>query len=687
MYQRSYYNRLLSILILGSLAIVVRVGFTAEPETPKTLSEETKAERDQRMAWWRDARFGMFIHWGVYSVPAGVYNGKQIGGIGEWIMNSAKIPVAEYRQYATEFNPVKYDPDEWVRLAKGAGMKYIVITSKHHDGFALFDSKASDWNVVKATPYGKDLLEPLAEACKKHGLKLGFYYSQAQDWNNPGGAAAGGHWDKSQDGSMDDYVRNVAVPQVKEILTKYGPIAVIWWDTPVDMNKDRAEMLLPLLRLQPGIIQNNRLGGGYSGDTETPEQFIPATGFPNRDWETCMTLNDTWGYKSTDNNWKSAKTLIRNLIDIASKGGNYLLNVGPTSEGLIPEQSVERLKSIGQWMSTNGEAIHGTHASPFKVQLAWGRCTQKPIPEGTRLYLHIFDWPKDGKLTVPGILNEVRTAYLLSDAKQSRLEVIRKDESLVVSVPTQAPDATASVVVLDLLGKPDITDPPSIAADFATFVDSLDVTIQSPRENVEIHYTLDGSDPVFSSPMADGPVRLTQTTMVSARCFRAGKPVSGVARKQFQQVQPMSATAVDEVEPGLQYACYEGDWEKLPDFDKLRSVKEGTTSDLDLSHRLKDDQFGLVYKGFVRIPKTGIYVFSVESDDGSRLLIGDRQVVDNDRLHGMQEKSGEIALVEGLHPMRVEFFERNGDEGLVVSYKGPGIPKQKIPSSQLFHRP
>ena len=183
--------------------------------------------------------------------------------------------MAEYRQFAKQFNPVKYNADQWVRLAKQAGMKYIVITSKHHDGFAMFNSQASDWNIVKATPFGRDPLKELAAACKKHGIKLGFYYSQAQDWNNPGGAAAGGHWDKAQDGDMTEYIRKVAAPQVREILSHYGKISVLWWDTPVNMTKERADMLLPLLRLQPGIIYNNRLGGGYKGDTETPEQYVP----------------------------------------------------------------------------------------------------------------------------------------------------------------------------------------------------------------------------------------------------------------------------------------------------------------------------------------------------------------------------------------------------------------------------
>jgi len=442
----------------GKHATVVALDVQGKPEIykPDPYADETPAERDARMKWWREARFGMFIHWGVYSVPAGTYKGKRIGGIGEWIMHNAKIPVAEYREFAKQFNPVKYNADEWVRTAKGAGMKYIVITSKHHDGFAMFNSKASDWNIMKASPFGRDPLKELAAACKKHGLKLGFYYSQAQDWNNPGGAAAGGHWDKAQDGDMTEYIRNVAAPQVREILSNYGPISVLWWDTPVDMTKERAELLLALLRLQPGIIHNNRLGAGYKGDTETPEQFVPATGYPGRDWETCMTMNDTWGYKSYDQNWKSTETLVRNLVDIASKGGNYLLNVGPTSEGLIPAPSVERLKAIGAWMKLNREAVYATTASPFK-RLPWGRCTKKLSPASATLYLHVFDWPKDGKLVVPGLKNNPERAWLLADKKPLATE--SSSEGLTISVPAAAPDPISSTVVLRIKGALEIEQP------------------------------------------------------------------------------------------------------------------------------------------------------------------------------------------------------------------------------------
>jgi alpha-L-fucosidase len=432
--------------------------------------------KDERMKWWREARFGMFIHWGVYAVPAGTHNGQKINRIGEWIMNRGKISVADYKNYARQFNPVKYDPDAWVRMAKDAGMKYIVITSKHHDGFALFDSKASTWDIVDATPYGKDLIKPLAEACRKHGIKLGLYYSHAQDWVNPGGAVArkkasegwanpdsaridaytaanSGHWDPAQTTkTMAQYIDDVAVPQVREILTQYGDIAVLWWDTPTGMTDEFAEKIQPLLALQPNIITNDRLKRpNFPGDFKTPEQRIPALSeLDGKDWETCMTMNGTWGYKSYDDKWKSAETMIRNLLDIASKGGNYLLNVGPKADGTFPAESVERLKAVGAWMKMNGEAVYGTKGSPLQP-LAWGRCTKKEHDANTTLYLSVFNWPGDGKLVVPGIKNEVRSATLLATGKSVKTKAA--DGGLTITLPDQAPDPVATVIKVEVKGK------------------------------------------------------------------------------------------------------------------------------------------------------------------------------------------------------------------------------------------
>ncbi len=437
---------LLAVLVSGARAL------EGDP-----YANETQAQRDGRMNWWREAKFGMFIHWGVYAVPAGSYKGKPVGDIGEWIMWNAKIPVRDYRGFAQRFNPSKYEPAAWAALAKEAGMRYMIITAKHHDGFALFPSSASKWNVVEATPWKKDLLAPLATAARAQGLKFGLYYSQAQDWNNPGGAKAemldGGGWDEAQKGAFDSYIDAVAVPQVTEILTKYQP-DVLWWDTPHLMTPPRAAKFAKLLALRPGIIHNNRLGGGYPGDTETPEQEIPATGFPGRDWETCMTMNDTWGFKSDDHNWKPLSTIITNLVDITSKGGNYLLNVGPTAEGEIPAESIQLLKGVGAWMKVNGESIYGTRSTPFK-SLPWGRCTVKDAGADTILYLHVLNWPADGKLLIPGLANPIKEATLL--AGRGSLVFEKSPNGPLLSVPAAAPDAICSTLKVLIQGKPEVT--------------------------------------------------------------------------------------------------------------------------------------------------------------------------------------------------------------------------------------
>jgi len=438
----------LTLLLASALAFVS----LASAQTNQTTKIETREQHDARMAWFRDAKFGMFIHWGVYAVPAGTYKGEQINGIGEWIMLRGKIPVADYRAYAKEFNPVKYDPQAWADIAKDAGMKYIVITAKHHDGFALFPSDVTEWDIADATPYKKDLITPLAEATRRDGLKFGTYYSQAQDWNHPGGAKSGYKegegWDEAHKGSFDEYLTKIAVPQTREILTRIKP-DVLWWDTPTWMTPERAKPLNDLLALSPGLVVNNRLGGGYKGDTETPEQHIPATGYGGRDWETCMTMNGTWGFKSYDHSWKSTETILRNLIDIVSKGGNYLLNVGPTAEGEIPAPSIERLKQVGVWMKVNGAAIYGTTASPF-AKLTWGRCTKKITAAGGTLYLHVFDWPTDGKLVIPGLQSKVTDARLLATGAELSAKVAGND--VVVMLPAKAPDAIASVVEVAFAG-------------------------------------------------------------------------------------------------------------------------------------------------------------------------------------------------------------------------------------------
>ncbi len=432
----------------------------------KAAAPESTADRDRRMAWWRQARLGMFIHWGLYAVPAGDYHGKRAKDIGEWIMSWANIPRADYEQFAPQFNPVKFDAAEWVRIAKDAGMKYIVITSKHHDGFAMFNSTVSDYDIVDRTPYKKDVLKALSEEAKKQGVRFCVYYS-IMDWHHPSqyidapgkDPTAGNHANKMKPDQKATYVSYMK-SQLKEIITQYDP-GVLWFDGEWGdwwTEPDGQDLYAYVRGLKPDIIINNRVGKGrkgmeglsktdqvYAGDFGTPEQQIPANGLPGVDWESCMTMNDTWGFKSYDNNWKSSQTLIRNIVDIASKGGNYLLNVGPTAEGVIPAPSVERLAAIGKWTKTNGEAIYGTGASPFSTQLAFGRATSKP----GKLYLHVFMWPSDGKLQVPAIKGRVAKAYLLADRAKA-LQVASAADGLTITLPATAPDADASVIALDL---------------------------------------------------------------------------------------------------------------------------------------------------------------------------------------------------------------------------------------------
>ena len=491
-------NILIPLLILACSG----VGSAAEVTFKGPYDDETVQQRDARMAWWREARFGLFIHWGVYAVPAGTHKGEQIENIGEWIMHYGQIPVAEYQQYAKQFNPVKYDPEAWVRMAKDAGMKYIVITAKHHDGFALFDTAASDWNIVEATPYGKDVLKPLAEAARKHGIKLGFYYSQAQDWIHPGGAFWDGHgWDPAQEGSMDDYLRDIAVPQVRELFTNYGEVSILWWDTPIDMTPERAAMFDGLVDLQPGIIVNNRLLYGVDGDLRTPEQHIPATGL-DYDWEACQTMNTTWGYKSYDDEWKSSEQLIRNLVDSASKGGNYLLNVGPMANGEIPQASIERLKDVGEWMRVNSSSIHGTTASPF-VRLKWGRATKKEYLNATDLFLHVFDWPKDGLLRVDGLHSEVSGAYFMADFQQ-QIPIDKTPAGVVLQLPDKPLDEVDTVIVLKITGKLDVERIlPGQDGDGVLVLAMSDVNIHNPGYGGKVELRQDGNSASYLDGWTD----------------------------------------------------------------------------------------------------------------------------------------------------------------------------------------
>ena len=419
--------------------------------------------REARLAWFREAKFGLFIHWGLYAIPAGEWKGQAVPGIGEWIMYRARIPVPEYEGLARQWNPVRFDAEAWVRLAQDAGMRYIVITSKHHDGFALFGSKASPWNVVDATPFKRDILKELAAACAKAKMPLGFYYSQAQDWHEPNGA--GNEWDFGPDDKkdFDRYLREKAEPQVRELLTGYGPVALVWFDTPRLMTPERAQRFTDLVRsLQPETLIDGRLGA--AGDyVSTGDNVIPSK-VGAEAWETPATINHTWGYRKDDHDWKSPGDVTFKLVDIVSKGGNYLLNVGPMADGVIPQPSQDTLRTVGRWLKVNGEAVYGAGPTPFGEELGEPSATGAKDVRGNplflsrndyrvttkrgRLYVTLFQEPR-APFALPAMRNAVKRAYQLADGRPVEVKVEAGRTLLQVARPIVDPMATVVVVEIE----------------------------------------------------------------------------------------------------------------------------------------------------------------------------------------------------------------------------------------------
>ena len=434
----------------NTTTLIVVMTFMILSCNAQKLSQVTAStDSFNKMSWYEDARFGLFIHWGAYSQLDGEYNGKvQKDPKGEWIMRNLKIPLEEYAtEISKKFNPTLFNAESWVKAAYEAGIKYIVITTKHHDGFALFDSEISKYNVVDYSQFGRDIIGELSEECKKYGLRLGVYYSQAQDWHHPGGLAAKNRWDTAQDGDWDEYFKTIAKPQVHELLNNYKPISLIWFDSKSQtVNKELAKDFEKELKEEyPKLILNPRL---HKGDFNTFEQTIPGI-LDDGYNELCITHNRSWSFKPSDNNWKEPQFMLTTLIHMASMGGNFLFNVGPNPEGEFPSETLQALTYIGDWMNVNSEAIYGTSKSPF-YKLDFGTATLKEFDNNkTKIFLHIFDWPEDLELCVKGLNNQLSSAYMLDGKKPISFEKSGEDVRLS-GLPEKSPHETASVIVLEI---------------------------------------------------------------------------------------------------------------------------------------------------------------------------------------------------------------------------------------------
>ena len=675
-------------IILGVLCgtLILMCGCASPPTTASPFGE-TQAQFDKRMNWWREARFGLFIHWGLYAEHGNELNGRRGGRYSEWLIQG--VPNEEYEKLVERFNPTEFDADAIVRLAKQAGMKYIVITTKHHEGFSMWDSKSNPYNVM-ATPWHRDAMKEIAEACRRYDMRLGWYYS-VLDWHHPDYLPRRKvDLRPTENADYNRYVKFMKA-QLTELLTNYGDIAVVWFDGDWEKGPEQhhsREIVDLIHTLQPQAIINNRIG--LPMDYDTPEQRIPEDDIPTRDWETCMTINSSWGYNKFAKDWKPANELIRHLADIASKGGNFLLNIGPDGKGRVTPQDTERLQAIGRWMAINGESIYGTHASVFRSMAStpWGRCTVKKISDNrTRLYLHVFDWSKNGKLVVPELGNMPARAFLLSNP-DSDLKVTTDNSKITIHVPTVQPDPADSVVALDFDDPVVSYHEPQFDAPASEMIDSMEVSLSSPCDQLEIRYTLDGTPPTSESALYTQPIHLTETTTIQACSFYQNRAVSSTVAATYSHVVPRPAEATEDTQSGLSFRYIEKELKNVAELETALNSDtpstEGNVENFILNLRQRDESFGVLFSGLIRVPKTGVYHFALTSDDGAQLWVGDKLVANGDGLHGPETFTGTVALAKGLHPIRLAYFNGLGGSFLKINWALAGHPLVPVQNKILF---
>jgi alpha-L-fucosidase len=650
---------------------------------PLLASAQQATKPDTRMDWWHQAKFGMFIHWGLYAVPAGEYNGKT--SYGEWIMSEAKIPIPEYEKFAPQFNPQQFNADEWVRMAKNAGMKYIVITSKHHDGFCLWDSQVTDYDVMDRTPFKRDIMKELSDACKKHGVVFCMYHS-ILDWHHP---------DENMQ-NMARYREEYLKPQLKELVTRYDP-AVLWFDGDwiSEWTEEQGRELYNWLRdLKPNLIINNRVGKGRNGmqgmsreksagDFGTPEQEI-LTEASLEAWESCMTMNDHWGYNKNDHHWKTTDQLIWNLVDVVAKGGNYLLNVGPTAAGVFPDTSIQRLKEIGDWTKINQEAIYGTNSWKHFGQTE-KECRFTYDRKGNNLYVILHQWPADNQLIINDLQLKSNTKIELLETHQA-ISWKQQGGNVLLTMPEFDSNKIKSryAFVVKIKNDGAFAGTPSLSFTYPKNSLAPLVTISAPDAS-ETRYTLDGTVPTEKSALYTKPFTVDKKSILTAKSFKKGLLSSSVVTLSLIVHSWQAGEDIKNTEQGLRYAAYELSTSptQVSNLDAATPVKKGVSMVVSEKDITRDDNVGLVYEGYFKAEEDGVYSFYLSSDDGSRLWLNNQELINNDGLHGSTEKVNTVALKKGFHKIKIAFIEAGGDALLNFQYSINAQPKTQVKS--LFH--
>ena len=470
--------------LIATLLMLVASGQLMSQEMDKMWGESVvklRAHDAKRGQLFDEGNYAMFIHWGLYSQLANKVDGKTYYGIGEWIMhkNMAGIPIDDYKELAGTFNPVKFDAKNIVQIAKDAGMKYIIITAKHHDGFAMYHSKVNKFNVVDATPWNKDPMKELSKECQEAGIGFGFYYSHNQDWTFPGGGGAPGVDAEGNRATFEDYFKKKCLPQVKEITSEYGKIELVWFDTPGKIPKEYVQQLVEVVRKnQPDALVSGRAGhnlGDYQtlGDMEVPLRRVEGM------WESVDTTNDSWAYAWYDNYWKPPREILHRLVACVARGGTYMFNIGPRGDGTVPERAVTSLKAAGDWIKRYPQVVYATEPSPWEHAMPWGDVTAKE----NRLFLTVFDWPTTGSLYIPGLKTGIVSARLLNGEESTPVEFETKEGWTELKIPVAAPEKIASVIELTCASKPEADSTWGIDPDCETEISTEFASVSAAKKS------------------------------------------------------------------------------------------------------------------------------------------------------------------------------------------------------------